>query len=180
MVKAVGVRKKELSVPAKNGSRIARIIKRGLQLKQRLEETRQSIEKNNQILLPHAENLTAKTGLKSAVFKGDEGMVTVKFSESISYDEKDMAAIKEILGPIFTQMFHEVPSFAVNPEDIPEIMKRLGKDFNRLVKVQTTHKHTKSLLDILSDGDSEIAKKLRVHIMIEANKPSVSYESITE
>ena len=180
MVKAVGTRKKELPVPQKNGNRITGIIKRGLQLKRRLEETKQNIEKNNQILLPHAENLTVKTGLKSAVFKSEEGMVTVKFSASILWDEKDMAAVKEILGPIFTQMFHEVPSFAVNPEDIPEIMKRLGRDFNRLVKVQTVHKHTKSLVNLISDGDSEIAKKLRTHIMIEAKKPSVSYESISE
>lgn len=180
MVTALGMRKKELEVPKKNGKRIERIIKRGIVLKQRFEDIKQQIEQNNQALLPHAENLTMKTGLKSAVFKSIDGMVTVKFSDSVVYDDKDMKTIREILGPLFIQMFHEVPKFAVNTEDIPEIMKRLGKDSKRLIQVQATFKHTKELLSILSDGDSDLSRKLRDYIFIEPKKPSITFENVSE
>ena len=180
MVTAAGTRKKELEVPAKNGKRIEIIIRKGLYLKNKSNEIKQATEQNNERLIPHAENLTAKTGLKSAVFKSEDGKVTVKFNESIMYDEKDMDHIKTVLGPVFTQMFHEIPSFAVNPEDIPEIKERLGHEFKRLVKVQKTHKHTKALLDLISDGDNEVARELRNHISIEPRKPTISYETVTE
>ena len=180
MVVAIDKGKKELEIPGKNRLRIAQIIKRGIQLKKSMEGVRQNIEKNNQSLIPHAENLAEKTGLKSAVFKGIEGTVTVKFTETIRYEEKDIGTVKEILGPIFTQMFHEIPSFAVNPENIPEIKKLLGKNFDRLVHIQATCKHTKALIDILSDGDSEVSRKLRDFVFIEPRKPSVSYDPVTE
>jgi len=180
MVTALSERKRELEVPAKNGKRIEAIIRKGLYLKNKSNEIKQATEKNNARLIPHAENLTAKTGLKSAVFKSEDGKVTVKFNESIVYDEKDMDHIKAVLGPIFTQMFHEVPRFAVNPEDIPEIKERLGLEFKRLVKVQKTHKHTKALLNLISDGDNEVARELRNHISVEPKKPTISYETVVE
>lgn len=180
MTVALGSRKKEIPVPSKNGNRIGRIIKRGVSLRRRLDELKVMIEKNNEVLLPHAEHLREKTGLKSAVFKSADGVVTVKFSESITYDEKDMGEIKGILGPVFTQMFHEIPSFAVNPEDIPEIKNQLGKNFDRLVQTQYAHRHTKDLVNLIADGDSETAKKLREKISIETKKPSVSYEAAGE
>jgi len=180
MVTALGARKKELDVPARNGKRIEIIIRKGLQYKQRIDGLKLATVQNNERIIPHAENLAAKTGLKSAVFKSEDGQVTVKFNESVSYDEKDMDHIKTILGPVFTQMFHEVPSFAVNPEDIPEIRERLGFEFKRLVKVQKTHKHTKALLDLIYDGDNAVARQLRNHISIEARKPTINYDTVKE
>jgi hypothetical protein len=180
MVVAVGKQKKEVDVAEQNGNRLERIIKKGLQLKERLDKIKVEIEKNNQLIIPHAEHLIEKTGLKSATFKSADGMVTVKFTESISYEDKDMQTIKEILGPIYTQMFHEVPSFAVNPGSIPEIQKMLGKDFGRLVQVQATYSHTKNLLDILADGDSEVARKLRDFVQIVVKKPTITYETVKE
>jgi len=168
--------RKEVSVPKGHDRKIDAIIRKGLQLKARLVLTREAIETNNDRLIPYAEQLAGSTGLKSAVFRGSQGTVTVKFNERIVYDEKDMAKIKTALGPIFSQMFHEVPSFAVNPEDIPEIKEKLGADFDRLVQQQATFKHTMELAGLIADGDSETAKRLRDFISIETKKPTVSYE----
>lgn len=179
-VEAEGTQKKKLPVPTKNGNRIASIIRRGLNLIQKLEASKQAIEENNKQLIPHAENLTEKTGLKQAVFKSEDGKVTVKFGENISYNDDDVAKIKGILGPIFGQMFHEIPGFAVNIEDIPEIKKRLGADFGRLVAEQKTYKHTPDLLKLIADGDSDIARRLRDVIRIEAKKPSVKFETLVK
>lgn len=176
MVTALTRGKKEVDVPQKDGRVIDNLINKGLQLKTRLEVTKEAIEANNGKIIPFAEELAGSTGLKSAVFRGSKGTVTVSFRDGIVYDPQDMDAIKSILGPVFTQMFHEVPSFAVNPEDIPEIRKRLGKDFDRLVQVQASYKHTKELTDLISNGDSATAKEVRKFVTIEAKKPTVSFE----
>jgi len=178
-VVGIGARKKEFDIPTKNSRKIAQIIKEGVQLKKQLEEIKHQIEANNQRLIPHAENLAGISGQKTVSFKSHNGLVTVKFGDTIIYEEKDIPKIKGILGPLFDQAFSRETSFAVNITDIFEIKKLLGKNFEKLIKEQTTHKHKKNLRDLLSDGDNEISKKLRAVIMIEAGKPSISFETVT-
>ena len=175
----IGARKKEFEVPPKNGRKIGQIIRKGVLLKQQLETTKQEIEKNNQLLIPHAENLAGMSGQKTVAFKDHNGLVTVKFGDTILYEEKDIAKIKTILGPVFDTVFSRETSFAVNMTDIPEIQKLLGKNYEKLIQEQTKHKHKTKLRGILSDGDSDVSKKLRDVISIEPKKPSVSFETMT-
>ena len=174
-VVGIGARKKEFDVPTKNAQKISRIIRDGLRLKGLLETIKQEIEQNNQLLIPHAENFAGIAGQKSVAFRSGDGMAEVKFSDSISYSEKDMQKVKNILGPLFDQAFSRETSYAVNMIDIPEIEKLLGKDYDRLISEQTSHKHKKKLRDMLADGDSKISKKLREVIFIEPKKPSVVF-----
>ena len=175
----IGAQKKEYEIPPKTGRKITQIIRKGVDLKQQLETTKQEIEKNNQLLIPHAEHLAGMSGQKTVSFKSHNGKVTVKFGDVIIYVEKEIPKIKEILGPLFDTFFSRETSFAVNLTDIPEIEKLLGKNFSRLIQEQTTHKHKTKIRTILSDGDSDVSKKLRDVISIEPKKPSVSFETVT-
>lgn len=176
MVEALTRNKKAVEVPAKDARPIDRLIKRGITLKTRLAVTKVAIEATNEKLLPYCEELAMSTGLKSATFRGTQGQVVAKFSEGILYESKDIPKIKEILGPLYTTAFHEVPSFSFNPADLPEIKKLLGKDFSRLFHMQLNVSHTDELKKLLVDGDSETSKKLRDYVSIESKKPSFSYE----
>lgn len=168
-------REEEIEDPRK-AAKIRGLIRQALALKRKMETAQAKLAETNAALLPFAEDLRTITGLQTATFKADEGTVVVKFAEKIGYDTKDMAKIREVLGPVFAQVFHVVPSFAVAPESIPEIKKKLGADFDRLVKVQETYKHTDALKAYVTDGDSAIGKQLREYVTIEPCKPSFSYE----
>jgi hypothetical protein len=174
---AVLARKKEQAVgDQKKADKIRRLICQALALKKKMEAAQAKLIATNAALLPFAEDLRETTGLQTATFKVDEGQVVVKFAERIGYEEKDMPGIKAALGPVFAQAFHVVPSFAVLPESIPEIKKKLGADFEKLVLVQETYKHTDVLKAFVTDGDSEIGKKLRQYVTITPTKPAFSYE----
>ena len=171
----IGFRGKELEIPKKNSQKIDRIIRAGVALKKRLAEVQAAIDRNNELIIPHAENLAAISGQKKVAFTSREGYVEVRFSDSIVYNEKDMKKIKELLGPIFDQAFSRETVYALNLTDIPEVKRLLGKDYEKLVKEQTWHKHKKYLRDMLTDGDSEVGKKLREVILISPNKPSITF-----
>jgi len=175
MVKAVLRYKKETTVPARDAKPILGLIRKGLFLKKQIEKAKALTEENNVKLMPFAEELASSTGLKTATFKSSDGSVTVKFTDEISYEEKDLPAIKRALGPLFSQMFYEQKFFAVNQEDIPEIREKLGPDFKRLVSEQATTKHTPALKDLIANGDNQTAKTLRKYIFIEPKKPQVAY-----
>lgn len=168
-------REEEIEDPRK-AAKIRGLIRQALALKKKIETAQAKLLTTNEALRPFAEDLRTITGLQTATFKVDEGQVVVKFGEKIGYEAKDMQYIKEILGPVFAQAFHVVPSFAVVPENIPEIKKKLGSDFDKLVKVQETYKHTDALKAYVTDGDSVIGKKLRSYVTVEPCKPSFSYE----
>jgi hypothetical protein len=178
MTVALGFRKKEIELPSKTGSKIGTIIKEGLSLKRSLSAINTKIKDNNEAIIPFAETHVAKTGMKSATFRSEEGEVKVLFGERITYDEADIPKIKAILGPIFDQMFHTIPSFAVNTEDIPEIEQRLGRDFPRLVQKQEKFVHTKDFLALIADADSPISKKVRDFVSVQASKPAVSFDTL--
>jgi len=180
MAKALLKGNKEVDVLKKDDRAIIGIIRKGIALKRMVERNGQKIEENNQRLLPFAEELSGSTGMKSAVFKSADGKVTVKFTDSINYEEKAMGTIKEILGPLFGRFFSREASYILNIEDIPEVKKLLGKNFERLVREESVHKHTKIIRDFLTDGDNETAKELRNFVSIEPKKPSVDFESYSE
>ena len=171
----IGLRAKEFEIPAKNSQKIDRIIKAGVALRKRLGEVQQAIEANNQLIIPHAENLAGISGQKKVGFQSKEGFVEIRFSDNIVYRESEMTKIKGILGPVFDQAFSRETVYALNLTDIPEIKRLLGKNYDQLVREQTIHKHKKKLRDMLSDGDSETSKKLREIILIEPNKPSITF-----
>jgi len=177
MAKALVKGNKEVDVLRKDDRAIISIIKKGIALKSRLETIKQEIQGNNDRLLPFAEELSETTGMKNAVFKSVDGKVTVKFSDSINYNEKAMGTIREILGPQFGRLFTRETSYILNIEDIPEVKKRLGKNFEHLVREESVHKHTKLIRDFLSDGDDETSKELRKFVSIEPRKPAVNFES---
>ena len=176
-VVGIGARNKEFEIPTKNARKISPIISKGVKLIQQLEAIRQEIEKNNQLLIPHAENLAGLSGQKKVGFKSPDGIVSVTFSDSLLYSEKDIPKIKAILGPLFDQVFSAETTYAVNMVDIPEIRKLLGKNYETLIKEQTSHKHKTKLRDMLSNGDSETSKALRDVVTIEAKKPAVKFET---
>jgi hypothetical protein len=175
----IGARKKEYPVPTNNARKIAAIIADGIRLQEQLAQIKAEIEKNSQLLIPHAEHLSGLSDQKTVMFRSEDGQATVKFGDQLIYSEKEVAKAEKILGPLFDQAFSRETSFAVSILDIPEIEKKLGKDFDRLVKKQTTHKHKPKLRELLADGDSQIGMKLREVIVIEATKPSVKFEKIT-
>ena len=176
----LGARKKEFEVPTKNARKIAPLIKNGIHLKQQLGLIKIGIEENNKLLIPHAENLAGLSGQKKVGFKSHDGMVEITFSESLIYDEKDIPKLKKILGPLFEQVFSRETTYAVNVIDIPEIKKMLGKKYDSLIKEQTIHKHKQKLRDMLSDGDSETAGKLRNIITIEPKNPAIKFETVVK
>lgn len=176
-VRALSNRKKEVDVVKADARALTSIIKKGVQLKARLKATKEGIEKNNARLIPFAEGLCESTGLEIAVFKSEDGVATTSFGNKIKYDMDDVALIKDILGPVFAQFFHEVPSFAVSIEDIPEIKELLGTEFDRFVVSQSSFKHTTELKKLLVDGDSAQAKKVRELVSVVPNNPSVKFEN---
>jgi len=178
-VVAIGARNKKIEVPTKNANKIAILIKKGLKLLSTIDELKAEIENNNQLLIPHAENAMGITGQKKIVFTSDIGTAEITFSDAILYDEKNMEKFKKILGPLFDQAFTTDTGYAVNVVDIPELKKALGNKYETLIKEQTTHKHRQQLRDMLSDGDSETAKKLRELVLIENKKPSITYKNVT-
>lgn len=178
MTKALGNRKKEVELPKKTGNRIGTIIRKGLSLKRSIATINTKIKENTEAIIPFAAIQAEMTGMKSATFRSEDGEVTVKFGEKITYDEADIPKIKAILGPIFDQMFHTIPTFAVNTEDIPEIEQHLGRDFSRLVQKQETVRHTKDFLALIADADSPISKKVRDFVSVQATKPAVSFDTV--
>ena len=178
MVKALIRGKKEVEMDAKSAISIFKLIKNGLGLKILMAISKAKLEKNNEKLIPFAENLAESTGLKSSTFKTELGSVTVKFTDGISYDEKDMPKIKKALGPLYTKMFTEIPMYTVNPDDIPEIKNKLGEDFTRLLGEQPSYKPTLELRKLLCDADNERGKKVREYVSIVNNKPTVTYERV--
>jgi len=179
-VVGIGARKKEFDIPTKTARKIAPIIKNGIHLKQQQGLIKLGLEENNRLLIPHAENLAGISGQKKIGFKSPDGMVEVTFSESLIYNEKDIPKLKKILGPLFEQVFSRETTYAVNVVDIPEIKELLGKKYESLIKEQSSHKHKPKLRDMLSDGDSETAKKLRDVITIEPKNPAVKYETVVK
>ena len=180
MVKAVVRGKKEMEVDAKIAGKIRMCIRQGLVLKRKIELAKAALEVNNERLLPFAEDLRVTTQLTSSTFRSEDGEVTVKFSEALAWEEKDMPRIKAISGPLFTTLFHEIPMFAVNSEDIPEIQRKLGKDFERLVSQQSCFKHTPALKDILTN-ESTLGTKLGNYILVKPKAPSFGYtEAVPE
>ena len=179
-VVGIGAQKKEFDIPTKNARKIAQIIQEGVRLKKQSDEIKQQIEANIQQIIPHAENFASISGQKTVSFKSNNGLVTVKFGDTVLYEEKDIPKLKGILGPLFDQAFSRETLFAMNLTDIPEIQKLLGKNFERLIKEQSSYKHKPKLRGLLSDGDSKLSKELRKVIMIEAKKPSVSFETVTD
>lgn len=171
----IGLRAKEIDIPAKTSQKVDRIIRAGVALRKRLNEVQQAIEANNLLIIPHAENMAGISGQKKVGFQSKEGFVEIRFSDNIVYRESDMTKIKVILGPVFDQAFSRETAYALNLTDIPEIKRLLGKNYDQLVKEQTIHKHKKKLRDMLCDGDSETSKKLREVILIEPNKPSITF-----
>lgn len=180
MTIAFGKGKKVISLPEKTGRKIAGIIKRGLALKAKTAQMKAEIEKNNASIIPFADKNREVTGLKSAVFKSDDGKVNVKYTSTVVYEEKDMPKIREILGPAYPLYFNEVPGFVVNGEDIPEITKKLGADTDRLVHRHNMISHTPRFVELLCDGDSKLGKQLRDLAYIRPNTPTVSYEPAKE
>jgi len=179
-VVGIGARKKEIDVPSKNAQKIVRIIRDGVRLKQLIEVTKQDIEKNNQLIIPHAENLAGISGQKSVGFRSQDGTVEVKFTDGINYQQKDMPKIQGILGPLFDQAFTRETTYALNLIDIPEIKKLLGKKYDMLVKEQTIYSHKNKIRDMLSDGDSETSRELRKVIFIEPKKPLIRFDKVAE
>jgi len=179
-VVGIGAQKKEIEVPNKNAQKIVRIIRDGLRLKELIEATKQDIEKNNQLLIPHAENLAGISGQKSVAFRSQDGTVEVKFTDGIKYQKKDIPKIQGILGPLFDQAFSRDTTYAVNVIDIPEIKKLLGKKYDSLVKEQTIYSHRNKIRDMLSDGDSKVSRELRKVIFIEPKKPSIRFDKVAE
>ena len=177
-VVGIGARNKEFEIPTKNARKIGPCIKKGVQLIARAKTILNEIEENNKLLIPHAENLAGISGQKKVGFKSPDGIVSVIFSDSLLYEEKDIPKIKKILGPLFDQVFSAETTYAVNMVDIPEIRKLLGKDYETLIKEQTSHKHKTKLRDMLSNGDSETSKALREIVIIEAKKPAVKFETV--
>ena len=177
-VVGLGLRKQEVPIPKKNADRIGRIIRDGVRLRTQLETIKQAIEKNNELLIPHAENLAGVSGQKSVAFKSDIGIVEVKFSDAIKYLEKDMPKIKEILGPLFDQVFSTETTYAVNMTSIPELKKILKKKYDELIKEQDRYSHKKKLRDLLCDGDSEMTAELRKHVYLEPGKPTISFTEV--
>jgi hypothetical protein len=175
-VVGIGARKKKFDVPTKNARKIAEIIRDGVKFMKNLEVIKGKIEETKQRIIPYAENLAGISGQKTVAFKSVDGQVKVVFGDQIIYKEKDIMKIKAILGPLFDTAFTCTTTFAVNLVDIPEIKKKLGKDFDRLIQEQKTHKHKQKLRDLLSDGDSEVSKQLREVILIEAKSPSITFE----
>jgi len=171
----IGLRAKEIDIPKKNSQKIDRIIKDGVRLKKHLEDTKQEVERNNQLLIPHAENLAGISGQKTVGFQSPHGSVKVTFGDKIVYRESDMPKIKGILGPVFDQVFTRETTYAVSISEIPEIKRLLGKMYDTLIKEQDSHSHKKKIRDILSDGDSEVSKKLRKIVLIAPNKPSIVF-----
>lgn len=179
-VVAIGFRNREIDIPTKNADKIARLIKEGLKLKNLVEDLKQEIEKNNQLLIPHAENAMGVTGQKKVVFRSQDGTVEITFSDTVKFQEKDMEKFRKILGPLFDQAFITETSYAVSIANIPALKAALGKKYDTLIKEQTTHKHRQKLRNMLSDGDSETSKKLRDLVIIEDRKPTISYRNVTD
>jgi hypothetical protein len=176
MLKAVLRGKKEDDVNPKHAAKIRPLIKKGVDLVKRLAQTKIAIEENNARLLPFAEDLRETTALSFSIFKSDQGMVTVKFSDVIVFEEKNIPKIKKILGGNFSKMFTENVTYSVNQENIPKIKERLGSDFELYFAETKTHTHTKELRALLCDGDSKEGKKLRDFVSIEPKKPTFGYE----
>lgn len=175
-MKAMFPRKREEELDLRHAKAIMPLIKQGLDLVKKIAALKIKQADVNAKLLPWAEELREVTKMVSATFKSEDGAVVVKFSDSLVWDEKDMPRIREAAGPLFSTLFHEVPSFALNLDAIPEIKQKLGKDFDRLVVQRSNFKHTPELKKILCDGDSVTGKKLRDFICIAENKPVFSFE----
>lgn len=174
----IGARGKEYPVPSKTGTKISNIIRTGIMLKKDKDNNQAEIEENKKLLIPHAENLAGLCGQKSVRFKCSFGLADIKFSDSIKFLKKDITKIKNILGPLFEQMFSKEITYAVNVADIPEIKKILGKNYERLVSEQENFKHKPKIRDMLADGDNPTGKKLRKFIYIEQSKPSVAFTGV--
>lgn len=65
---------------------------------------------------------------------------------------------------------------AVKPiiSNVQAVRDLLGPRFQDLVEVKTTYKVTDKLVDILSSGDDELARALRLHISAEIGEPSIA------
>lgn len=176
MLKALFRGKKEEVMSPKHVKAIMPLIRRAIAIMKKTAALKTELLEVNARLLPWAEELREVTKLTFSTFRSEAGNATVKFSESICWDDKDLPRIKAAAGPLFSQLFDEEVSFAVNTECVPEFEKRLGADFGRLVARQSRYKHKAALRDILCDGDNQTGKKLRKYIQIVPGKPSFSYE----
>jgi hypothetical protein len=180
MLKALFRGKKEEEMSPKHVKAILPLIKQGIALVKKAAEIKIKLVELNARLLPWADELRELTKLQTATFKSEIGTAVVKFSESLAWDEKDMPRIKRAAGPLFSTLFHEIPQFSLNMDAIPEIKRKLGADFEKLVILTPTYKHTPALKDILCDGDSQVGKELREYIRIEPGKPVFGYEEIVK
>lgn len=176
MLKALFRGKKEEEMSLKHQRAIVPLIRKAVGLVKLASALKVRLAEVNEKLLPWAEELREVTGLQTSTFRCAAGTAVVKFSETIAWDDRDMIKIKAAAGPLFSQLFHEIPRFSLNMDAIPEIKRKLGADFDRLVVLTPSYKHTPALKDALCDGDSQVGKALRDYIKVVPGKPTFSYE----